>query len=125
MIPPCSPLLCPLRLENPQVLAPLFRYLRRLIAVSAVMLLAGGVARADSGFHVVPGTVTLDGAFARAQLLVATVGAPEKADDLTNKASYASSNPQVVTVSANGQLLARTNGDAVVSVTHAGQSQSV
>jgi hypothetical protein len=96
-----------------------------LVAVAAAVLLAVGVARADSGFRVISEMVTLDGAFARVQLLVAAAGAPEKSDDLTNKAVYVSSNPQIVTVSAAGQLLARANGDAVVTVTHANQSQSV
>ena len=80
-------------------------------------------------FQVSPPAVRLEGNFARAQLLV-TAAKPdgaidERSADLTHLATYASSNPQVISVSSTGALLAVGNGEAVIAVTANGESAQV
>src|SRR5437899_864910 len=76
---------------------------------------------------VVPERVELDGNFARAQLLAMrpsaagqdgtrSVPTTERSDDLTTQATYESSDPAVVKVSREGQLLAVANGEAEITV---------
>lgn len=107
----------------------MFDQLRRFrptmnLALGIALLLSAPVAA--NPFRVTPAEVQLDGNFARAQLLVTAVlpegSAAEYAADLTHRASYASSDTSVVTVSAQGQLLAVGNGQAAVSVTVDGSS---
>jgi hypothetical protein len=80
--------------------------------------------RADEpdGLVVLPSEIRLEGNFARAQILVAaaTPAAEDAArsDDLTGKVSYVSSDPAVASVTAGGQLTARQNGQATVTITH-------
>jgi hypothetical protein len=71
---------------------------------------------AEPDFQVNPPSVALIGNFARTQLLV-TTGSGDRADDLTPKAAFQSSNPQIVAVSATGRLVAIGNGSANVNVT--------
>jgi uncharacterized protein DUF1549/uncharacterized protein DUF1553/Big-like domain-containing protein len=86
--------------------------------VAGLMISASGWA--VQPVKVVPEQVVLDGNFARAQLLVAQpdgAGAiTERSDDLTTRATYTSSNPDVVAVNAAGQLLALANGEAKIAV---------
>jgi hypothetical protein len=92
------------------------------------LLLASAAAASAADFQVEPATVTLDGNFARAQLLVRTHEAgtaPERAADLTHQAAYVSSDPHVVTVDAAGRLLAAGNGTAIITVTAAGATHPV
>jgi hypothetical protein len=83
--------------------------------------------RAD--FAVTPPAVTLEGNFARTQLLVTRVEGARPADercaDLTHEAVYTSSNEQIVSVRKGGVVLARGNGTATLSVTAAGKSVGV
>ncbi len=92
------------------------------LAVGLLVLLAPA-ARAD--FQVTPAAVTLEGNFARAQLVVTASPASERSADLTHAAAYASSNPQVVRVSNTGLLLARGNGSATITVTAGGVARPV
>ncbi len=82
------------------------------------------------GFSVTPPTVKLEGNFAQAQLLVRanvpnkipyTAAAEERLTDRTHRATYASSNPKIVTVDKNGRLLAQGNGQATITVQLAGE----
>ncbi|MEX0712079.1 MAG: hypothetical protein WD278_06995, partial [Pirellulales bacterium] len=107
------------------------RSIKRLIAL-ALAVLANQVALADAAaatFRVAPASVELEGTFARAQLLATSLeadgGSTDRSADLTRQAVYASSNPQVVTVSDAGALLAVGNGQAVVSVTAGGEAIEV
>jgi len=68
--------------------------------------------------------VTLTGNYARAQLVV-TAGSGERADDLTDRAEFKSSEPKVVTVAPGGRLLAVGNGSATITVTVAETRKSV
>ena len=90
---------------------PLFRFV--LAAFLSASLLASCRALAD--FRITPAAVTLDGNFARAQLIVGDAG-NERAADRTHQAKYVSSDPRVVTVSSTGLLLAMGNGTASVTV---------
>jgi hypothetical protein len=98
---------------------------RRLPLVRACGLLLllhlPATATRAADFQVDPAAVTLDGNFARAQLLVAA----RDAADLTHQATYVSSNPQVVTVAPAGRLLAIGNGTATITVTAAGATHVV
>ena len=79
-------------------------------------------ARADgpTGFVVAPAEVKLSGNFARTQLVVTRADAGgqigERSEDLTHGAAFQSSDTNVVTVDLRGQLLAKANGSAKVSV---------
>jgi hypothetical protein len=87
-------------------------------ALLAVLVCTPGAVRADTDFQVTPAAVTLEGNYARAQIVV-TAGAGtihEKSVDLTHRAVFASSNPAVVTAGPTGQLLAIGNGTATVTV---------
>jgi hypothetical protein len=101
---------------------------RQLPAIAFWLLLAlvpAAAAGNPAGFSVTPAAVSLDGNFARCQLVV-TAGIPdERAADLTHQAAYASSDPRVVTVSPAGVLLAAGNGKAAIAVTANGITQSV
>ncbi|HJT77227.1 MAG TPA: DUF1549 domain-containing protein, partial [Gemmataceae bacterium] len=91
----------------------------------ALLGLVGTSARA-ADFRVTPAAVTLEGNFARAQLLVAAGDAPaDRAADLTRQAQYAVSDPHVLSVSPAGQLLAAGNGTAEVRVTVGGITHAV
>jgi hypothetical protein len=87
--------------------------------------LVSGYARAGGDFQVFPAAVSLEGNYARAQLVVRASAGGERGDDLTRSASYASSNLQIVTVSPTGQLLAHANGETAVTVTAGGVSHTV
>ena len=80
-------------------------------------------------FRVSPAKVAFERNFEQTQILVTAtdpVGAVnERSDDLTTKASFASSNPAVVAVTPAGRLLGVANGDAVVNVTVDGITKSV
>lgn len=96
-----------------------------LVAVAA----SNWTAKGAEPVTVVPAVVTLQGRFARAQLLVR--GSREsdaegrRADDLTNTATYASSDPAIVSVDQHGRLLAVADGAAQVTVTVGEMVQSV
>jgi hypothetical protein len=106
------------------------RHALPLLQASLLILLgaAAPACRAGAEFQVAPDAVTLDGNFARAQLVVterAPGGVNERSADLTHRARYVSSDPGVVTVSDTGLLLARSNGSASISVSVDGAAHSV
>jgi hypothetical protein len=92
-----------------------------------VLSLVGLSSRA-ADFQVAP-AVTLEGNFARAQLLVTergTAGAvSERSADLTHQARYVSSDPRIVSVSDTGLLLAQADGAATISVSVSGVAHPV
>jgi hypothetical protein len=71
-------------------------------------------------FVVSPAKVSLEGTLERAQLAVTASDAAgaitSRSEDLTHAASYVSSDPNVVTVSPTGRLLAQNNGQATITV---------
>ena len=85
-------------------------------------LVFGRAAHADgpTSFVVTPAEVKLSGNLARAQLVVTRTDANgqigERSDDLTHGAAFQSSDANVVTVDSRGQLLAKANGAAKVSI---------
>jgi hypothetical protein len=104
---------------------------RRWFAPTALLLTAT-VWPAMAGaatFRVEPAQVVLEGNFARAQL-VATATATggdaavdklgDRAADLTRQAVFVSTNPQIVTVTPTGLLLAAGDGEAAIQVTISG-----
>jgi hypothetical protein len=93
---------------------------------SVVTLALANLAHAE--VQVTPANVTLDGNFARMQLVVAEkVGGAvtERSNDLTTAAKYQSSNPKIVTVTETGLLMAVSNGDATITIQGGGASQLV
>lgn len=93
---------------------------------SALVLLGACVSQAPKvDLQVTPPTLTLEGNFVRVQLLVAAGADKERAADLTHKALYQSSRPEVVTVSPTGRLLAMSNGEAIVTITAEGATKTV
>ncbi|HEY3967447.1 MAG TPA: DUF1549 domain-containing protein [Planctomycetaceae bacterium] len=80
-------------------------------------------------FKISHSQVIFDRNFEQAQLLVTATDpagvSNERSEDLTTRASFASSNPAVVSVSPSGRLLGLANGDAVINVTVEGVSKPV
>jgi hypothetical protein len=123
--PPCFPEAATLVLPRTRRLSSLVR--RRPAAVLLTLSLLSGAARAATDFHVFPQSVTLQGNYAQAQLVVtARTGAgPERSADLTRAAVYAATDPRVVSVTKTGRLLARADGTAAVTVRAGGVTHSV
>jgi hypothetical protein len=102
---------------------PLFSRQFAFLAGSAILVagLLTGSASAAGPFQVAPAEVNLKGNFTRTQLLVSQTGTDGsvgmRSGDFTHQAKYASSDANVVTVTADGQLLAIGNGKATVAVT--------
>jgi hypothetical protein len=97
---------------------------QRTLPLAAVLCLVATAARA-ADFQVEPAAVTLNGNFARAQLLVRGPGDAERTADLTHRARYASSDPRVASVSVTGELLAHGNGSATVTVSVGAAARAV
>ncbi len=88
------------------------------------------LATAQAGeFQVAPAQVAFDRNFEQAQLIVTAADASgavgERSEDLTGRASFVSSNPAVVSVSASGRLLAVGDGEATVTVAVDGDAKPV
>lgn len=98
----------------------------RCAPLTAFVILATPL-QAQGTFEIEPPQVVLNGAFARAQLLVRGIGMPsvELRPDLTGQAVYRSSRSEVAIVSPAGQVLARADGEAEVTITVNGVSRSV
>jgi hypothetical protein len=92
--------------------------------VLGAVLLGVPATRAADAIQISPAAVTLEGNYARAQLVVRT-GSDGRGADLTRAAHYASSKPTVVAVSTTGQLLAAGNGTANIRVTANGTTRTV
>ncbi len=103
--------------------------LLRASLITALCACFPPVSCAATDFQITPAVITLDGNFARAQLIVtehAAHGAVnEHSTDLTHQAQYVSSDPRIVTVSDSGLLLAQGNGSAMVAVSVTGVVHSV
>ncbi len=97
------------------------RLLLAVVVSFAGSLFAQPAKAADpAGFLVTPAEVRLSGNLARAQFVVTRADAGgqigERSEDLTHGAVFQSSDANVVAVDARGQLLAKANGSAKVSV---------
>jgi hypothetical protein len=84
-------------------------YAFRILATVLCLYAAAPASAAD--FAIAPASVTLNGNYARVQLLVTFADG----GDATQRAIYSSSNPSVVTVNSIGQLLAVGNGDTTIT----------
>jgi len=73
---------------------------------------------ASDSFQVEPGQLVMKGNFAQAQLQArdGRDQSPTSAEDFTRKATYASSNEQIVTVNSTGRVFAKGDGAAQISV---------
>ncbi len=99
--------------------------MHRFVVACCVVLVGGVVDLAKAGdqptsLTITPTEVKLSGNLARAQLVVTRADATgqinERSEDLTHGAAFQSSDPNVVTVDSRGQLLAKSNGAAKVSI---------
>lgn len=96
--------------------------LRNLTSCVAAVFVSGllNPVWAAEPFVVSPADVSLKGNFAQAQLLVSTAGADGQAtaasEDLTRKATFASSNDGVASVNAAGQVIPKSDGSAEITV---------
>jgi hypothetical protein len=98
----------------------------RVLLALPLFFFSADVLRAE--FQVTPAAVTLEGNYARTQLVVTeTAGGAsnERSSDLTRKSTYQSSNPQVATVSPAGLITAVGNGDATINVQSGGATRQV
>jgi hypothetical protein len=92
-----------------------------LLAGAAVLARGADAQQKSPGLVVSPSEITLEGNFARGQLVVTRPDADGKlsarSDDLTGQVRFASSDPSVVAVSAAGELTSVRNGQATIVVT--------
>lgn len=99
-----------------------------LFALSALCLLTATAPAAEEP-RVTPSEVTLSGNFSQMQLLVARTDADgqvtDRTEDLTRRAEYATSNPEVVQVHSKGRLVPVGNGTAEITVTVDGLTRTV
>jgi hypothetical protein len=106
---------------------------RSFVSLAYPAILVGSLlttlASAAGPFQVTPAEVSLQGNFARTQLLVSQPGKDgsvgSRSADLTHQAKYISSDTKVVTVVAGGRLLATGNGKATIAVTIGKTTQQV
>jgi hypothetical protein len=96
---------------------------RRLCQHSFTMLLlcSWSASYASDLFQVTPADISLNGNYARLQVVVTKLGDDgtnsSHSEDLTSSASFSSSDPAVFTVTATGELLAVRDGSAKLTVT--------
>jgi hypothetical protein len=95
----------------------------RLLAIATFTLLctAGGAAAAD--LKILPADVTLTGPHAGQRLLVVAEDGGKVTADLTGRAKFASSNPEVAKIDEDGTVRAVGDGEALVTATD-GQRQA-
>ena len=109
----------------------LAKYTPRIVlrgVITATFFVAGIGRAGEPDFQINPQSATLNGSYARLQLQVASTAyalANERSDDLTDRATFQSSNPHVIAVSPAGRLLAVGNGTATVNVTIGAMTHSV
>lgn len=96
------------------------------IAAFFVPVLLASAAQADEGFRLIPPQITLDGPFARAQILAEGLTPEAEATpghDLTRTVIYGSANRDIVEVDPQGRLQATGEGTTTVTATHQGTSR--
>lgn len=93
--------------------------LRCVATILASLAIQGFAAAAD--LRLIPAETTLTGPHATQRLLVLTDDGGRIVGDVTSKATFASSNPAVVTVDKSGTLRAVGDGDAVITASDAGK----
>lgn len=95
-------------------------WLAALVVTGSLAAVEVALAETPSPFIVTPAEVRLSGNLARGQFVVTRSDANgqtgERSEDLTHGATYQSSDANVATVDARGQLLAKSNGSAKVTV---------
>jgi len=100
----------------------------RLLFSALASLVAAAPAHA-ADFLVSPPAVQLEGNFSGAQLVVTERDAGGRvhaaAADLTDKADYRSTDPQVATVATGGAVRARGNGRAMIEINAAGTTRRI
>ena len=91
-----------------------------LLSATCLVSTTSAADNSASAFQVTPAEVRLSGNLSRSQLVVTRADASgligERSEDLTPGAAYQSSDANVVAVDSRGQLLAKGNGSAKVSV---------
>lgn len=99
---------------------------RPIFAISCVFTTLA-TARAEPMVEVTanPPRVTLDGPEARYTLLIQGKTAAGRVVDLTRTAKFSLSNPAIASVSATGEVLARSDGSATITVEAGGKSITV
>lgn len=96
--------------------------------VALLCSFVGPIRAVEPDFQINPPAVVLNGRYARLQLQVPSTTnslVNERSDDLTEQATFQSSNPQIVTVTQAGRLLAVGNGSASINVTVGAITHSV
>ncbi|MCA8998115.1 MAG: DUF1553 domain-containing protein [Planctomycetaceae bacterium] len=93
------------------------------LTVAALSMLAS-VGFASGAVTVVPVEVSLQGNFARAQIVIRE-GSEDRSADLTNDYVYESSDPGVASVTESGQVVAVGNGTATIQATRNGEAVAI
>lgn len=83
-------------------------------ALAAIFSVSANVATAEEGPVLLPRTVTLDGPHAYQQLIVESLHEDRARGDLTPKAKFVSSNPQVATVDERGIVRPVGDGETII-----------
>jgi len=99
-----------------------------ILGLFVLMTLPAATANA-ADFRITPDKVTLKGNFSQTQLLSTAldgqVQITDRAEDLTTKATYQTSDPKVATIGSGGRVLAVGNGQATITVTSAGIAKQI
>jgi hypothetical protein len=93
-----------------------------IIPATLTACLLADTARADAPARLLiqPETINLHGPQSRHRLLVTAIAADGRTIDVTARATFVSSRPDVVAVDAAGECLARGDGEAVISAQYEG-----
>jgi hypothetical protein len=116
------------------MVAPLFSRPARfwMLLFAFILFVSNGFSKVTlaNDWTIDPPAIQLQGNFETLQILVlqpssAVPSDPTRADDLTSRSTYVSSNPAICTVDATGRVTARSNGDAEIQVTSQGTTKTI
>ena len=116
------------------MVAPLFSRPARfwMLLFAFILFVSNGFSKVTlaNDWTIDPTAIQLQGNFETLQILVlqpssAVPSDPMRADDLTSRSTYVSSNPAVCTVDATGRVTARSNGDTEIQVTSQGTTKTI
>jgi Protein of unknown function (DUF1553)/Protein of unknown function (DUF1549) len=96
-----------------------------MIATLVLILSTAHFSSADEPFQITPAAISMKGNFAQTQLLVTASGDVARAEDLTSRAAFVSSNDSIVTVSPTGRLIPRGDGSTEITITVGDSSRKV
>ena len=103
-----------------------------LMFFASVLFVSDGFSKVTlaNDWTIDPPAIQLQGNFETLQILVSQPSStlpsdPTRADDLTSRSTYLSSNPAICTVDSSGRVTAHSNGDAEIQVSSNGTTKTI